>query len=83
VHTLSRPGARAIVSFLITLAHSLNMQVVVEGVETTQQLEIIRNLNGNDVQGFLMGRPTASPQLLLRTREGSMTESDQWMVETV
>jgi EAL domain-containing protein (putative c-di-GMP-specific phosphodiesterase class I) len=41
------------------------MQVVVEGVETVEQLEIIKVLNGNEVQGFLMGRPMTNPQSLL------------------
>jgi diguanylate cyclase (GGDEF)-like protein len=67
VHELeSRPGAMAIVSFLITLAHSLKMQVVLEGVETRRQLEIITELNGNEVQGFFLGRPTSNPQALLQ-----------------
>lgn len=66
VHELAtRPGAKDIVSFLIALAHSLHMQVVVEGVETVEQLEIIKVLNGNEVQGFLMGRPMTNPQSLL------------------
>ncbi len=58
----SRSGAKGIVQFLITLAHSLNMQVVVEGVETEQQLEVIKKLGGNGVQGFLLGRPTSNPR---------------------
>ena len=61
----TRPGAKDIVSFLIALAHGLHIQVVVEGVETVEQLEIIKVLNGNEVQGFLMGRPMANPQSLL------------------
>jgi predicted signal transduction protein with EAL and GGDEF domain len=43
VHELAtRPGAKDIVSFLISLAHGLHMQVVVEGVETVELLEIIK-----------------------------------------
>jgi diguanylate cyclase (GGDEF)-like protein len=63
VHELdSCSETKAIVRFLITLAHSLNMQVVVEGVETTLQLDIIKELGGNQIQGFLLGRPTANPR---------------------
>jgi diguanylate cyclase (GGDEF)-like protein len=58
--------AKAIVTFLIALAHSLKMQVVMEGVETTEQLEILQEMNGTDIQGFLLGRPMANPQSLLR-----------------
>jgi diguanylate cyclase (GGDEF)-like protein len=58
---VSRPEIKAMVHSLVTLAHNLNMQVIVEGVETTQQLELIKKMGGNEVQGFLLGRPTANP----------------------
>jgi EAL domain-containing protein (putative c-di-GMP-specific phosphodiesterase class I) len=35
--------------------------VIVEGIEDPDQLELIRSLGANDVQGFLMGRPTSNP----------------------
>jgi diguanylate cyclase (GGDEF)-like protein len=74
VHELeSHTGAKAIVRSLVTLAHSLDMQVVVEGVETTQQLEAVRKLGGNEVQGFLLGRPTPNPEMQLRTQHGPVT----------
>jgi diguanylate cyclase (GGDEF)-like protein len=68
----SGPSSRAIVSFLIELAHTLDMKVVVEGIETSEQLEIVKMLNGNEIQGFLVGRPTASPQSLLGRDESMM-----------
>ncbi len=42
---------------MISLAHSIGKRVIVEGVETDAQLEILRNLNCDEVQGFLLGRP--------------------------
>ena len=42
---------------MISLAHNLGKRVIVEGVETTSQLEILRNLHCDEVQGFLLGRP--------------------------
>ncbi len=42
---------------MISLAHSIDKLVIVEGVETAAQLEILRNLNCDEVQGFLLGRP--------------------------
>jgi EAL domain-containing protein (putative c-di-GMP-specific phosphodiesterase class I) len=42
---------------MISLAHSIGKRVIVEGVETAGQLEILRNLNCDEVQGFLLGRP--------------------------
>ena len=45
---------------LIGLAHNLGMQVIVEGVETAEQLAIVKALGANEVQGYLTGRPTAN-----------------------
>ena len=42
---------------MISLAHSIGKRVVVEGIETKPQLEILRNLGCDEVQGFLLGRP--------------------------
>jgi EAL domain-containing protein (putative c-di-GMP-specific phosphodiesterase class I) len=48
------------------------MRVDVEGIETVKQLEIIQAINGNEVQGFLLGRPTSNPQSTLDSNNGSM-----------
>jgi predicted signal transduction protein with EAL and GGDEF domain len=52
---------RAMLSSLISLAHDLGRRVVVEGVERVEQLELIRALGADEVQGFLLGRPTTNP----------------------
>jgi len=51
------PDALALTKALVSLAHSLGMKVVVEGIETRQQLEAIRGIGGDIAQGFLLGRP--------------------------
>jgi diguanylate cyclase (GGDEF)-like protein len=66
-----RPETKAMVHSLITLAHNLKMQVIVEGIETHEQLKMVENLGGNEVQGFLLGRPTADPQSEIRMRQNS------------
>jgi diguanylate cyclase (GGDEF)-like protein len=48
---------RAIVSAIIALAHSLEMDVVAEGVETESQLDTLRGMQCDEMQGFLLGRP--------------------------
>ena len=53
--------SEAMVDSVVTLAHNLGMRVIVEGVENEEQLQVIRKLGGDEVQGFLMGRPTANP----------------------
>ncbi len=42
---------------MISLAHSIGKRVIVEGIETSEQLEILRDLRCDEVQGFLLGRP--------------------------
>ena len=42
---------------MISLGHSIGKRVIVEGIETTAQLEILRDLRCDEVQGFLLGAP--------------------------
>ncbi len=47
----------ALVSNIINLARSLSLNVVAEGVETDEQLRLLRLLKCDEFQGFLFGRP--------------------------
>lgn len=47
----------AIVASLITLAHNLNVRCVAEGVETVEQLELLKQLGCDFAQGYLFSRP--------------------------
>jgi diguanylate cyclase (GGDEF)-like protein len=51
------PDGLALVSTIITLAHSLKLKVVAEGVETEEQSRFLRLLNCDEMQGFLFSRP--------------------------
>ncbi|MGS0743497.1 bifunctional diguanylate cyclase/phosphodiesterase [Glaciimonas sp. GG7] len=55
---------------IISMAHVLNMTVVAEGVETLEQLRILRELSCNEVQGFYIARPLPAEAItpLLRQR---------------
>lgn len=46
-----------IIEAVITLAHSMGMTTVAEGVETNEQLEALRDLGCDGVQGFLLSGP--------------------------
>jgi diguanylate cyclase (GGDEF)-like protein/PAS domain S-box-containing protein len=51
------PDGLALVSTIINLAHSLNLKVVAEGVETQEQSGLLRLLRCDEMQGFLFSKP--------------------------
>jgi len=53
----SDPKEEAIVSAIIVLAHSLGMDVVAEGVETPEELAIVKKHHCDKMQGYLFSRP--------------------------
>jgi diguanylate cyclase (GGDEF)-like protein len=54
---IANPQARAIIRSVIGLGHGLGVPVVAEGVETPEQLEILRAEGCDQVQGYLIARP--------------------------
>jgi EAL domain-containing protein (putative c-di-GMP-specific phosphodiesterase class I) len=53
----------AIVESTVELAHSLGLQVVAEGVETPEQLELLRALGCDRGQGHYFAPPSAAGEL--------------------
>jgi len=47
---------------IIKLAQNLDLKVIAEGVETESQLEFLKSLNCDEVQGYLIGRPLPSEE---------------------
>ena len=54
----------AIAAAVISLAHNLDLKVVVEGVETVNQMEYLRGLKCDIAQGYLHGRPMPAEELM-------------------
>jgi EAL domain-containing protein (putative c-di-GMP-specific phosphodiesterase class I) len=50
-------GNCAIVRAIVTLAQQLGLKVVAEGVETDNELEVLRRLGCDMVQGYLFSKP--------------------------
>lgn len=61
----------SIVSAIISLARSLNLRVVAEGVETNEQVKMLRLLKCDEIQGFLFspGVPAVKIEEFLRNRK--------------
>jgi diguanylate cyclase (GGDEF)-like protein len=60
---LSTGSGRAIVGAIVELAHALNLDVVVEGVEDEHTVEAIHEMGCESAQGFLFCRPLAPADL--------------------
>ena len=57
---LVQPDCAAIVKSVIGLARDLRIGVVAEGVETADQLEYLRQISCDEVQGYLISRPVSA-----------------------
>jgi EAL domain-containing protein (putative c-di-GMP-specific phosphodiesterase class I) len=49
--------AQAVVTAIISLARALRLETTAEGIETQEQLVMLRALGCDDVQGYLIARP--------------------------
>jgi len=68
------PMDEAIVRCVIAIGKNMGFQVVAEGVETEEQLEVLRSTDCHEAQGYLFSPPLAPediPGFLSRTRSGS------------
>lgn len=58
------PDDATIVSTIIDMGHSLNLEVVAEGVESEEQLDFLKTLECDFVQGLLFGEPMTADDYL-------------------
>lgn len=58
------PDDEAITSTVITMAHSLGLNVVAEGVELEEQMEFLRNHGCDEIQGYWLARPLEADDCL-------------------
>jgi EAL domain-containing protein (putative c-di-GMP-specific phosphodiesterase class I) len=56
----------AIVTAIVSMAKSLGLSLIAEGVETERQLQFLQGLGCDTVQGFLLGKPESAEQFIER-----------------
>lgn len=60
----------AIARAILSLAHSLNLRVLAEGVETHRQLDFMRQYRCDEIQGYVFSQPICADDLIGLLREG-------------
>lgn len=76
------PGAASIVKTIIQMAHTLDMKVVAEGVETREQLIFLRDNHCDSIQGYYFSKPVPAEEFtkLLQSKK-SLSISERHLVE--
>ncbi|HEY7889256.1 MAG TPA: bifunctional diguanylate cyclase/phosphodiesterase [Steroidobacteraceae bacterium] len=69
------PTDESIIRAIVSLAHSVGLQVVAEGVETAEQLECIRALDCDQWQGYYCCAPQPAAELAERLAADSATSA--------
>jgi predicted signal transduction protein with EAL and GGDEF domain len=57
------PDSMSIVSTIISLAHSLNLKVIAEGVESEEQRKFLKLLKCDEIQGYLVSKPVPAENI--------------------
>lgn len=64
VEKMSTPSGEAIVGTIMALCHTLHLKTVAEGVETAQQVEKLKHMACDTIQGFHFARPMPRQEFL-------------------
>ena len=74
VRGATQPGSRngAIISSIVSLAEALGMETTAEGVETLDELDLVRMLGCSHVQGYIYERPLSAMNAMARLTTGLM-----------
>jgi EAL domain-containing protein (putative c-di-GMP-specific phosphodiesterase class I) len=59
---------RNIVAMIVSLAHTLGLKVIAEGVEDNEQVRLLRDLGCDQIQGYLVSRPVPAHEIAAMLR---------------
>ncbi len=71
------PDDRSIVSAIIAMSHSLDLEIIAEGVETEQQAMLLEQYGCHYMQGFLFSKPLPAAEFGELLRKNSVTLEQQ------
>lgn len=57
-------GEAEVLKAVVALVHAMDLEVLAEGVETREQLELLRNCHCDKAQGYYFSRPVAAQQFI-------------------
>lgn len=72
IKDFAEPTSAAITKTIVTLAQSLGMKTVAEGVETEAQKEFLQELQCDEAQGYLFSKPLPAKQATKFLKEGKI-----------
>lgn len=78
----SQHNNQKIIKAIYSLAANLNLDTVVEGVETANQLSILTGIGFNEMQGYYFSRPIAGEQIDSLTIDYLLVNSEQQMASS-
>ena len=74
---LNDEKSKSIVKFLTELGHENNMEVIIEGVEKKQQVDVLRRLHIDTIQGFYYSKPLSSNDLYEFLKNNEFEKEDK------
>jgi EAL domain-containing protein (putative c-di-GMP-specific phosphodiesterase class I) len=72
----NNPADAAIINSIITLAHSLKLRVIAEGVETEAQLKFLKSHGCDEAQGYYFSRPLPVDQIPALLKKSPLLASE-------
>ena len=70
---------RDIVGFVVQLAHALHLTTVAEGVETASQMQVLRELGCDLIQGFYWSKPVPAAQITAIIDAGAVLHGEEFI----